>query len=252
MVHQFSRTELLIGAEGLATLRKAKVAIFGIGGVGSYCAEALTRSGIGKINLIDYDDICLTNLNRQIHALHSTIGKPKVEVMRQRILDINPHAEVKAVKAMYRPENREELIEADTDYIIDAIDMSSAKIDLITSAVYKGIPIVSSMGAGNNLDPTKLRVADLSCTTTCPLAKVVRKELRKRGIEKGITVVYSTGQVVKPGQVECPSDNNDECDGAEVMDNKHKVIPGSIAFVPSVAGLLLAGYVVNSLLENER
>lgn len=252
MLHQFSRTELLIGAEGIKKLAKSKVAVFGVGGVGSFTAEALARAGVGKLVLIDYDEICLTNVNRQLHALHSTIGRAKVEVMRERILDINPNAEVEAVRAFYTPENREKLVHDNLDFIVDAIDTVTAKIDLIVYALEKRIPIVSSMGAGNRLDPTSFVVADISETRTCPLAKVVRKELRKRGIEKGVTVVYSPQPALTPKRLEVSCKDYCICPGGDGNCTKRRAIPGSISFVPAVAGLILAGVVVNQLLAKEQ
>src|SRR5450756_2107911 len=197
MLHAFSRTELLIGKEGLKRLQESKVAVFGIGGVGSYAVEGLVRAGVGKFVLIDDDCICLTNLNRQLHATQKTIGKPKVEVMRDRILDINPQAEVETQQRFYMPDCAEELVRKDYDYIVDAIDTVTAKIDLVVQAQKAGIPIISCMGAGNKLDPTRFEVADLSKTSVCPLAKVMRRELKERGITH-LKVVYSREETVTP------------------------------------------------------
>ncbi|HEX3027711.1 MAG TPA: tRNA threonylcarbamoyladenosine dehydratase [Clostridia bacterium] len=249
MLHEFSRTELLIGKEALDKLKNSKVAVFGIGGVGTYAVEALVRSGVGKLVLIDDDCICLTNINRQLHATRKTIGKPKVEVMRDRILEINPKAEVTVYQKFYLPESAEEMIHDDYDYIIDAIDTVKGKVDLVMKAKERNIPIISCMGAGNKLDPTKFEVADIYKTSVCPLAKVMRQELRKRGIET-LKVVYSREIPVKPVETEgsscktnciCPKDSARTC-------TIRRQIPGSLAFVPSVAGLIIAGEVVKDLI----
>ncbi|NLX63337.1 MAG: tRNA threonylcarbamoyladenosine dehydratase [Clostridiaceae bacterium] len=249
MLHGFSRTELLIGKEGLEKLKNSKVAVFGIGGVGTFVVEGLVRSGVGRFVLVDDDLICLTNLNRQIHATRKTIGKVKVEIMKERILDINPHAEVEAIRCFYLPEKADELIRDDYDYIVDAVDTVTAKVDLVVQAKKRGIPIISSMGAGNKLDPTKFQVADIYETTVDPLAKVMRKELRQRGIES-LKVVYSTEQPIKPRESEenscsanciCPKGTQRKC-------SVRNQVPGSISFVPSVAGLIIAGEVIKDLL----
>ena len=239
MVHAFSRTELLIGTEAIAKLAKAKVAIFGIGGVGTFVVEGLVRSGIGKFVLIDNDCVCLTNINRQIHATRKTVGKPKVEVMKERILDINPQAEVTVFQRFYLPEIAEELLANDYDYIVDAIDTVTAKIDLVVRAKASNIPIICAMGAGNKLDPTRFEVVDIFETSVCPLAKVMRKELRQRGIES-LKVVYSREEPLSPQATE-----NIEC----VTDTSRRKIPGSIAFVPSVMGLIIAGEVVKDIIR---
>ena len=250
MLHGFSRTELLIGKEGLEKLKNSKVAVFGIGGVGTFVVEGLVRSGVGRFVLVDDDLICLTNLNRQIHATRKTIGKVKVEVMKERILDINPHAEVEAIRCFYLPEKAEELIRDDYDYIVDAVDTVTAKVDLVVQAKKRGIPIISSMGAGNKLDPTKFQVADIYETTVDPLAKVMRKELRQRGIES-LKVVYSTEPPIKPMESEenscstnciCPKGTQRKC-------SVRNQVPGSISFVPSVAGLIIAGEVIKDLIS---
>lgn len=251
MLHAFSRTELLIGKEGLKRLQESKVAVFGIGGVGSYAVEGLVRAGVGKFVLIDDDCICLTNLNRQLHATRKTIGKPKVEVMRDRILDINPQAEVETQQRFYMPDCAEELVRKDYDYIVDAIDTVTAKIDLVVQAQKAGIPIISCMGAGNKLDPTRFEVADLSKTSVCPLAKVMRRELKERGITH-LKVVYSREETVTPVETDdnscatgcvCPKGTTRYC-------TIRRQIPGSISFVPSVAGLILAAEVVKDLLKS--
>lgn len=234
MLHEFSRAELLLGAEGIEKLKHSKVAVFGVGGVGSFAVEALARTGVGHLVLIDHDLVALTNLNRQIHATHHTVGMPKVEVMRDRILSINPKAEVEIHQTFYLPGSAEELIRPDYDYIIDAIDTVTAKIDLIIQAKARGIPVISSMGTGNKLEPTRLEVSDISKTSVCPLAKVMRKELRLRGV-KNLKVVYSKEDPLQPGETEESAGNR-------------KQIPGSVAFVPSVAGLILAGEVIKDLI----
>ena len=250
MLHGFSRTELLIGKEGLEKLKNSKVEVFGIGGVGTFVVEGLVRSGVGRFVLVDDDLICLTNLNRQIHATRKTIGKVKVEVMKERILDINPHAEVEAIRCFYLPEKADELIRDDYDYIVDAVDTVTAKVDLVVQAKKRGIPIISSMGAGNKLDPTKFQVADIYETTVDPLAKVMRKELRQRGIES-LKVVYSTEPPIKPMESEenscstnciCPKGTQRKC-------SVRNQVPGSISFVPSVAGLIIASEVIKDLIS---
>lgn len=249
MLHGFSRTELLIGKDALDRLKNSKVAVFGIGGVGTFVVEGLVRSGLGHFVLVDDDLICLTNLNRQIHATRKTIGKAKVEVMKERILEINPKAEVEAIQSFYLPDKADELIRSDYDYIIDAIDTVTAKIDLVVQAQKHGIPIISCMGAGNKLDPTKFQVTDIYKTTMDPLAKVMRRELRQRGI-KSLKVVYSTEQPIKPLETEenscsthciCPSGTQRTC----TVKNQ---IPGSVSFVPSVAGLIIASEVIKDLI----
>lgn len=249
MLHEFSRTELLIGKEGLETLRKSTVAIFGIGGVGSYVAEGLVRSGVGHFVLIDDDLICLTNINRQLHATRKTVGRPKVEVMKERILDINLKAEVRTIQRFYLPECANEIISDDYDYMVDAIDTVTAKVDLALQAKKRGIPIISCMGAGNKLDPTRFEVTDIYKTSVDPLARVMRKELRERGIDS-LKVVYSTEPPIKPGESEenscaqqciCPKGTQRSC----TVKNQ---IPGSVAFVPSAAGLIIAGEVVKDLI----
>ncbi|NLX76986.1 MAG: tRNA threonylcarbamoyladenosine dehydratase [Clostridiaceae bacterium] len=250
MLHEFSRTELLIGKDALNKLKYSRVAIFGIGGVGSFTAEGLARSGVGKFVLVDDDLVCLTNINRQIHATRKTIGRAKVEVMRDRILEINPEAEVTAVKRFYMPDCAMEIIRGDEDYIVDAIDTVTAKIDLIVNAKKLNIPIISAMGAGNKLDPTRFEVADIYETTVCPLAKVMRRELRKRGVDS-LKVVYSREEPVKPDETEenscrtgcvCPKGTERRC-------TVRRQVPGSISFVPSVAGLIIAGEVIKDLIR---
>jgi len=250
MLHEFSRTELLIGTEALKKLKNSKVAVFGIGGVGSYAVEGLVRSGVSKFVLIDDDCICLTNINRQLHATRKTVGRPKVEVMKERILEINPNAEVEVYQKFYLPDSANEMIHDDYDYIIDAIDTVTAKIDLIVNAGKMGIPIISCMGAGNKLDPTQFEVADIYSTTICPLARVMRKELRQREV-KSLKVVYSKEIPIKPVETEtssCSSSCICPKGTARTCTIKHQ-IPGSISFVPSVAGLIIAGEVIKDLIR---
>ena len=231
MNSKFIRTELLLGKEGIEKLRRSTVAVFGIGGVGSFTCEALVRSGLGKIILIDYDIIDISNINRQIHATSKTVGLAKVEVMKDRLLDINPELKVVTYKEKYNEETKEKLISTDYDYVVDAIDMVTSKIDLIATCKEKNIPIISSMGAGNKLNPTLLQVGDIYSTHTCPLAKVMRRELKKKNI-KELKVVWSR---------ENPMKVNLE------RDEIRKAVPGSVAFVPSVAGLILASEVIKDL-----
>ncbi|WP_432663836.1 tRNA threonylcarbamoyladenosine dehydratase [Wukongibacter baidiensis] len=247
-LHSFSRTELLIGSEGLENLSKRTVAIFGIGGVGTFVAEGLARSGVGKFVLVDDDDICLTNINRQIHALRSTVGKAKVEVMKERILDINPKAEVITYKMLYTAETAEELLDDSYDYVVDAIDMVSSKLDLVERCYKRNIPIMSSMGAGNKLDPTKFEVVDIFKTSMCPLAKVMRKELRRRGVDK-LKVVYSQETPIKPIESKSNCKTDCICTNKERTCTVRRQIPGSISFVPSVAGLIIAAEVVKDLIK---
>jgi tRNA A37 threonylcarbamoyladenosine dehydratase len=247
-LNSFSRTELLIGKEGIKTLSKKTVAIFGIGGVGTFVAEALARSGVGRFILIDDDDICLTNINRQIHALRSTVGKAKVDVMKDRILDINPKAQITTYKMLYTAETAEQLLDNTYDYVGDAIDMVSSKLDLIERCYKRNIPIMSSMGAGNKLDPTRFEIADIFETSICPLAKVMRKELRKRDVHN-LKVVYSKEVPLKPIELESDCKTDCICTNQERTCTVRRQIPGSIAFVPSVAGLIIASEVIKDLLK---
>jgi len=233
MSEQFSRTELLLGKEAVSKLGSSRVAVFGIGGVGGYVCEALARSGIGAFDLIDNDRVSLSNLNRQIIATQSTLGRYKTEVMRERILDINPKAEVRIYNCFFLPENSEEFPFYEYDYIVDAVDTVTAKIELVMKAEEKQVPVISSMGAGNKLDGSRFRVADIYETRVCPLAKVMRRELKKRGVKK-LKVVYSEETPV------CPAHAVGEETGS-------RSIPGSVAFVPPVAGLIIAGEVVKEL-----
>jgi tRNA threonylcarbamoyladenosine dehydratase len=252
MLHAFSRAEMVIGSRALEKLSRSKVAIFGIGGVGTYAVEGLVRCGVGKFVLVDDDCICLTNLNRQLHATRKTIGKPKVEAMRDRILEINPKAEVTIHQKFYLPTAEEDLIDNSIDYIIDAIDTVTGKIGLVMKASEKGIPIISSMGTGNKLDPTRLVVTDIYKTSTDPLARVMRKELRQRGVPS-LKVVYSMEEPIKTIETEtsscsvgcvCPAGTTRKCTV------RHQV-PGSVSFVPSVAGMIIAGEVIKDLIREE-
>ncbi|HBD93840.1 MAG: tRNA cyclic N6-threonylcarbamoyladenosine(37) synthase TcdA [Spirochaetes bacterium GWF1_31_7] len=249
MLHQFSRTEMIIGTDGLHTLRNSKIAVFGVGGVGSYAVEALARAGIGSFILVDDDLVCLTNLNRQIIATRKTIGKPKVEVMRDRILEINPDANVVIHQQFYLPGNNESLVTDDTDYIIDAIDTVTAKIGLVMESIARKIPIISSMGTGNKFHPERLEITDIYKTTVCPLARVMRQELKKRGVKR-LKVIYSKEEPVKTVLTEsndcavscvCPVGTTRKCT------TRHKV-PGSISFVPPAAGMIIASVVIRELL----
>ena len=240
MSEELCRTEWLLGKLAMERLRCARVAVFGIGGVGGYTAEALARSGVGKLDLVDRDVVSPSNLNRQIIALHSTIGRSKVEVMRERILDINPEAQVRAWQLFYLPETAGQFDLRQYDYIVDAVDTVTAKLELAVRAQEAGVPLISCMGAGNKLDPTGFRVADIEETFGCPLARVMRRELRKRGIPR-LKVVFSPEPPRKP-QVE------PEAIGSQ-KDEEGRHSPGSIAFVPSVAGLVAAGAVIRDLAD---
>lgn len=247
MEHKFTRTEFLIGTEGLNKLESSTVMVFGVGGVGSFVVEALARSGVGKLIIVDADIVAISNINRQLPATLDTIGMPKVEAMKQRIESINKECEVIAINKVYLPETREEFFSYEVDYIVDAIDMVTAKIDLIVESKKRNIPIMSSMGAGNKLDPTRFEITDIYKTSVCPLAKVLRKELKVRGVKK-LKVVYSkeipmtpiTPEVTRP--VEAPT-------APPAILSKRRQTPGSVAFVPSVAGLIIASEVVKDLVK---
>lgn len=248
MLTQFSRTELLLGKDAMNRLAGARVAVFGIGGVGGYVCEALVRSGVGAFDLIDDDKVCLTNLNRQIIATRKTVGRYKTEVMKERMLDINPDVDVRMHNCFFLPENADEFPFEDYDYVVDAVDTVTAKIALVMKAQEMGVPIISSMGAGNKLDGSQFRVADIYKTKVCPLAKVMRRELKKRGVKK-LKVVYSEEQPTRPIEdmaISCRT--NCVCPpGAQHKCTERRDIPGSVAFVPSVAGLIIAGEVVKDL-----
>lgn len=248
MLTQFSRTELLLGKDSMEKLKNSRVAVFGIGGVGGYVCEALVRSGVGAFDLIDDDKVCLTNLNRQIIATRKTVGKYKTEVMRDRILEINPQADVRLHQCFFLPENSDKFPFEEYDYVVDAVDTVTAKIELVMKAQAMNVPIISSMGAGNKLDGSMFRVADIYKTKVCPLAKVMRRELKKRGVKK-LKVVYSEEMPTRPIEdmaISCRS--NCICPpGAAHKCTERRDIPGSVAFVPSVAGLIIAGEVVKDL-----
>ena len=252
VLNQFSRTELLLGEDNMQRLFNARVAVFGIGGVGGYTVEALARVGVGTLDLIDDDRICMTNLNRQIFATRKTIGKYKVDVMKERILEINPDADVEVRKCFYLPENAHEFPFEEYSYVVDAVDTVTAKIEIIMRAKAAEIPVISCMGAGNKLDASAFQVADIYKTKMCPLAKVMRRELKARGVKK-LKVVYSEEKPVRPLEdmsiscrqhCVCPPGTDRKC-------TERRDIPGSIAFVPSVAGLILAGEVVKDLTINQ-
>lgn len=248
MLNQFSRTELLLGKEAMQKLEQARVAVFGVGGVGGFAVEALVRSGVGAIDLIDDDKICLTNLNRQIITTRKTVGKYKADVMKERILEINPNAVVNVHKCFFLPENKDEFDFTQYSYVIDAVDTVTAKIQLVLEAQNAGVPIISSMGAGNKLDPTGFQVADIYETSVCPLAKVMRRELKKRNIDH-LKVVYSKEKPIRPIEdmsISCRT----HCicpPGAKHKCTERRDIPGSTAFVPSVVGLIIAGEVIKDL-----
>lgn len=235
-MEQFSRSALLIGEQAISQLQQAHVAVFGLGGVGSYTAEALARAGVGTLTLIDHDTISVTNLNRQLYALHSTVGQPKAEVAAQRIRDINPRCHVIPLQEFYLPENAEQLLSKDFDYVIDAIDTVSAKIDLACRCSEMGVPIISCMGTGNKLDAARFRVEDISRTSMCPLCRVMRRELKKRGLEH-LKVVYSDEPPITPA----PTDEKTE----------KRQVPGSMSFVPPVAGMILAGEAIKDMIRTK-
>lgn len=248
MLNQFSRTELLLGHDNMERLKNARVAVFGIGGVGGFTVEALARSGVGTLDLIDDDKVCLTNINRQIIATRKTIGQYKVDAAKERVLDINPDAVVNTYKTFFVPETADEFDFSAYDYVVDAIDTVTGKIMLVEAAQKAGTPIISSMGAGNKLDPTAFEVADIYKTSVCPLAKVMRRELKKRGIRK-LKVVYSKEKALTPiddtanscrSHCICPPGSARTC-------TQRRQIPGSTAFVPSVVGLIIAGEVIKDL-----
>ncbi|WP_203361639.1 tRNA threonylcarbamoyladenosine dehydratase [Bacillus sp. REN10] len=245
MLHQFSRNELAFGKEGLDRLKNTTVAILGIGGVGSFSAEALARSGVGRLVLVDKDSIDITNVNRQLPALLSTVGQPKVDVMKARIADINPECEVIALKMFYTEETYEQFFSYDLDFVVDASDTISYKIHLMKECLSRNIPIISSMGAANKLDPTRFQITDISKTHTDPIAKVVRTRLRKEGIRKGIPVVFSDESPI------VIREDVRKVVGKEDADiRKAKMPPASNAFVPSTCGLIMASYVVREQLKD--
>ena len=248
MLNQFSRTQLLIGEEAIQKLAKSRVAVFGIGGVGGYVCEALVRSGVGAFDLVDDDKVCLTNLNRQIIATRKTVGKYEVEVMKERMLEINPDVDVRTYQCFFLPENADDFPFEEYDYIVDAVDTVTAKLEIIMRAKEKNVPVISSMGAGNKLDPGRFRIADIYDTSVCPLARVMRRELKKRNV-KSLKVVYSDEQPIRPVEdmsISCRT--NCICPpGAAHKCTERRDIPGSTAFVPAVAGLMIAGEIVKDL-----
>ncbi len=248
MMNQFSRTQLLLGPDAMKKLYGARVAVFGIGGVGGYAVEALVRSGVGTLDIIDNDRVCLSNLNRQLFATRKTLGRYKVDVAEERILEINPNAVVHKYQTFYSPETAGQFDFTQYDYVVDAIDTVTGKLELVLQAQKAGVPIISSMGAGNKLDPTAFRVADIYETSVCPLARVMRKELKKRGVKK-LKVVYSQEPPVTPMDDMPPGCNADcVCPSDAAENNTHRrQVPGSNAFVPSVAGLIIAAEVVRDL-----
>ncbi|KAF0221331.1 MAG: UBA/THIF-type NAD/FAD binding [Geobacteraceae bacterium] len=254
-LHRFSRNELLIGPEGIEKLKNSTVAVFGLGGVGGYSAEALCRAGVGRIVIVDFDDICLTNINRQIHAVDGTVGKSKALVMAERMRQINPHADIVPYKDFYSAENSDFLLSQGYDYVVDAIDHITSKLHLIGSCLERGIPIISSMGAAAKMDPTKIEVTDISRTHKCRMARTVRKLLKRRGITSGVKVVFSTEEYREQritdggckGSCICPNkdDQRFSCE-------HRRVILGSISFIPGIFGLTMAGVVVNDLLAERK
>lgn len=248
MLNQFSRTQLLYGEEAIKKLSESRVAVFGIGGVGGYVCEALVRSGVGHFDLIDDDKVCLTNLNRQILATRKTVGKYKAEVMAERMKDINPDVDIRIHKCFFLPENANDFQFDEYDYVVDAVDTVTAKLELIMRSQSFGVPIISAMGAGNKIDAGRLKIADIYDTQVCPLARVMRHELRKRGVKK-LKVVYSDEQPIRPIEdmsISCRT----HCicpPGAQHKCTERRDIPGSTAFVPAVAGLLIAGEVINDI-----
>lgn len=237
------RTRLLIGQAGVDQLARSRLAVFGLGGVGSYAAESLARSGVGRLLLVDYDFVTPSNINRQIHALTNTVGQLKIDLMASRIALINPGAVLELRAEQYTAGSGPAFLEPAPDFVLDAIDDVQAKVDLLAFCGARGIPVISAMGAGNKLDPTGFKVADISATSVCPLARVVRRMLRRRGITSGIHVVFSSEQPVKAGAC-----HNNSCPGLEEDGGAKRPLPGSVSFVPPVAGLIMAGYVVNKLL----
>ncbi len=249
---RFSRLELVVGVEGVRRLASASVAVFGVGGVGSYAVEALVRGGIGRLTLVDFDDICLSNINRQLHATESTLGQPKVTIMAERCLQINPALQVEPLKVFYEANNSEELLGRGYDYVLDCIDNITSKLHLIQSCRERNLPVISAMGAGNKLDPSKISVGDLFHTQKCRLARVIRKELRRRGITSQVKVVYSTEEFV-PRETEMASQGG----GGRRGDGRGtpeftKMLLGSSSYIPPIFGMTMAGEVLRTLLKDRR
>ncbi len=250
--HRFSRMRLLVGGEGMDKLQAARVVIFGIGGVGSYAAEALARAGVGHLTLVDFDEICVTNVNRQIHALNSTIGQQKVEAMAERCRQINPRALVVPIHRFYDAEASDELLGPGYDYVLDCIDHITAKLHLLESCVQRKLPIISSMGAANKVDPIQIKVADISKTEKCRLARIIRKELRKRRISKGVQVVFSTEEFRPLSDETAVCAENCVCPNKEEQRwscDDRRVILGSSSYIPPIFGLTMAGEVIRQLSE---
>jgi len=252
--HRFSRTEILVGPEGVEKLRQATVAVFGLGGVGGYAAEALCRAGVGRLVIVDFDDVCLTNINRQIIALNDTVGKSKALVMAERMRHINPDVDVVPYTDFYSAKNSDFLLAEKYDYVLDAIDHITSKLHLIQSCRERSLPIISSMGAASKVDPSLIRVADIADTHKCRLAKIIRKLLKKRGIEHGVKVVFSTEEFREPSLPEsvckedCICPNKDE----QAFSCRHRRITlGSISYIPAIFGLTMAGVAVNDILARE-
>ena len=244
-MEQFSRTELLLGEEAMKKLASSRVAVFGVGGVGGFAVEALARSGVGAIDLIDDDKVSVSNLNRQIIALHSTVGQYKTDAAEQRIHDINPGCIVTKHNMFFMPDTAERIDFSQYSYVIDAIDTITGKIEIIMRSKAAGVPVISSMGAGNKLDPTAFKVADIYKTSVCPLARVMRREMKKRGVKK-LKVVYSTEEAIRPSQA--PSAETEDGTSGSRPGKPKKTVPGSNAFVPSVAGLIIAGEVIKDII----
>ncbi len=247
MNREFTRSALLMGEAAVERLQKSRVAIFGVGGVGGYVCEALVRSGVGAFDLIDKDVVDVTNINRQIIATHSTVGRPKVEVMRERMLDINPEVLVNARECFFLPENATDFDFTNYDFVVDCVDTVTAKIQIIMQAKEAGVPVISSMGAGNKMDASRFKVADIYKTNVDPLARVMRRELKKRGVKK-LTVVYSDEEPMTP----INDSNSGEADVVIQSGGRVKQTPGSVAFVPGTAGLIIAGEVVRQLISQEQ
>ena len=247
-LHRFSRTELLIGTDGLNTLRDSSVTLFGLGGVGSYAAEALCRAGVGRITIVDFDDVCISNINRQLHALDNTIGRPKTQVMAERLRLINPQAEIIPYREFYSADTAALLLSGSCDYVLDAIDHFTSKVHLIKTCQNRGIPIISSMGAAMKRDPTLVRVDDISRTSNCRMARSVRKLLRKEGIESGVTVVYSTeefsgiplSEAQEGASITLPDEQGE---------GRRRMVLGSISYLPAIFGFTMAGIVINALIK---
>jgi len=254
-LHRFSRTELLIGPDGLEQLKQSTVVVFGLGGVGSFAAEALCRAGIGKLVIVDFDDICLTNINRQLHAMDGTVGQAKTQTMAERLRLINPDAEIIPLKDFYGEETSDYLLGGHIDYVVDAIDHITSKLHLIRTCRERQIPIISSMGAAAKMDPTKICVADISETSKCRMARSVRKLLKRQGVAKGVKVVYSTEEYSEPRVLDAGCKGDCICpnkDDQRFSCEHRRVILGSISYIPSIFGLTMAGVVVNDLLQRAK